>query len=337
MYRQEMLPRWRGFNLNGRHRENGHFLESDFRLMAELEFDYVRLPLCYWDWIDHRDPFCIDESKIAFVDEAVSWGERYGIHVSLNFHRAPGYCVSDMELEPFRLFEDRNALSCFMEHWALFAKRYKGQSSRFLSFNLLNEPSWVASREHAVVMRDTVRRIRSIDPNRLIMLDGLNTGNDFPTDLIDLASQNVAFCTRGFVPLGVSHYEAPWDQHDRFETECPTWPNGRNRNPATGFYDGLWSRNRLDGKYRVWAAIAQAGKAGIFCGACGCYNRTPHATALAWLEDLLDILMSMNIGYALADFRGPFGILDSGRRDADYEDWHGYRLDRKMLAILQQH
>ena len=34
--------------------------------------------------------------------------------------------------------------------------------------------------------------------------------------------------------------------------------------------------------------------------------------------------------------RGAFGILDSKREDVEYEDWHGHKLDRKLLALLQE-
>ena len=34
------------------------------------------------------------------------------------------------------------------------------------------------------------------------------------------------------------------------------------------------------------------------------------------------------------NFRGSFGILDSGREDVDYEPWRGHSLDRKMLDVL---
>jgi hypothetical protein len=43
------------------------------------------------------------------------------------------------------------------------------------------------------------------------------------------------------------------------------------------------------------------------------------------------------IGYALWNFRGDFGILDSGRKDIQYEDWYGHKLDRKMLKLLMNH
>jgi endoglucanase len=39
----------------------------------------------------------------------------------------------------------------------------------------------------------------------------------------------------------------------------------------------------------------------------------------------------------LWNFRGGFGILDSGRADVAYEDWRGHRLDREYLELLRSH
>jgi hypothetical protein len=58
---------------------------------------------------------------------------------------------------------------------------------------------------------------------------------------------------------------------------------------------------------------------------------------LAWFQDILEILTPRGIGYALWNFRGDFGILDSGRVDVDYEDWHGHKLDRKILDLLMKY
>jgi len=53
------LPRWRGFNLLAKfvkHRGgNPPFQESDFALLAEWGFDFVRLPLSYHCWSDPND------------------------------------------------------------------------------------------------------------------------------------------------------------------------------------------------------------------------------------------------------------------------------------------
>ncbi|NIR01637.1 MAG: hypothetical protein GTN78_15800 [Gemmatimonadales bacterium] len=58
--------------------------------------------------------------------------------------------------------------------------------------------------------------------------------------------------------------------------------------------------------------------------------------ALAWLRDILDMLTSHNIGWALWNFRDSFGILDSGRTDIEYEEFNGHKLDRKLLSLPQE-
>lgn len=75
---------------------------------------------------------------------------------------------------------------------------------------------------------------------------------------------------------------------------------------------------------------------GVHCGEGGAYNKTPHNVLLAWLRDVLEILTSHGIGFAVWDFRGPFGILDSVRKDIKYEDFSEHKLDRKPLALLQE-
>ncbi|MFW5742280.1 MAG: endoglucanase, partial [Spirochaetota bacterium] len=72
-------------------------------------------------------------------------------------------------------------------------------------------------------------------------------------------------------------------------------------------------------------------------GEAGAFNRTPHGVVLAWFEDVLQILTPRNIGYALWNFRGPFGILDSDRHDVEYEEWYGHELDRDYLSLLQRY
>jgi hypothetical protein len=74
----------------------------------------------------------------------------------------------------------------------------------------------------------------------------------------------------------------------------------------------------------------------VHCGELGCYRATPSEVALAWLGDVLEVLESEDIGWALWNLRGDFGVLDSGRSDVPYEDWHGHRLDRRMLALLER-
>ena len=75
----------------------------------------------------------------------------------------------------------------------------------------------------------------------------------------------------------------------------------------------------------------------VHCGECGCYNKTPYSVFTAWMRDVLEILKGHGIGWALWNFRGTFGILNSGRTDIAYEAWKGHKLDRELLRLLQGH
>jgi endoglucanase len=85
------LPPWRGFNLlnkfNGR---NDPFEERDFEWLAELGFNFVRLPMDYHTWIQDGVWTKFREATLKEIDHAVDLGARHGIHVCLNFQTAGG-------------------------------------------------------------------------------------------------------------------------------------------------------------------------------------------------------------------------------------------------------
>lgn len=321
MYQQKALPRWRGFNLTDAVGMDspGFFRKEDFQMTADLGFNFVRLPVNYRFWAE-KDPFDIDERKMAFLDEAVHWGNQYGVHVCLALHRAPGYCVAKNPAEPFDLFADERALEAFCLHWQTLARRYRGISSTRLSFNLVNEPAFVSPEADVRVMGAAADAVHREDPDRLCIADGMQYGNE--------PSLELAQSCRGYLPQGVTHYQAGWvKQHERFP--APQWPGSPERP------DGLmWDAEMLFRHYQAWASLAEIYGIGVICGEGGCYNRTPHDVVLRWMEDWLHALKCANIGYALWNLRGDFGILDSGRADVDYEDYRGHRLDRKMYELM---
>jgi aryl-phospho-beta-D-glucosidase BglC (GH1 family) len=469
--------RWRGFNLLGMFHENGRqpkFNEEDFKLIHELGFNFVRLPMDYRFWIKDKNWEAIDEAALAPVDQAVAYGKKYGIHVQLCFHRAPGYTVAK-PAEPRDLFTDAEALRVCRQHWAFFARRYKGVPPSELSFNLFNEPGDIDAARYAAVASALVEAIRAEDPKRLIMADGLKWGRDPVPALFGLG---IAQATRGYTPMSISHYRASWVNVPDVPPEWPLaprafsplygsakapWnvplvvadvPAGTRVTLEPGFVSGKatyiveadgatvleqtleprvddpdhWTNavhkaewNVTQGRYlgtltgvlpqgtqkqnlsvRVagdWAGVrgltltamngreatarlrfedawgktngvfrfagfgapggsfippggVQDGRAylqkelidawrpavdaGVFVmvGEFGAHNQTPHDITLAWLEDCLKLWKDNGWGWAMWNLTGSFGVLDSGRADVAYEEFHGHQLDRKMLDLL---
>jgi endoglucanase len=337
------IPRWRGFNLQGRFGRPGQpydgraFEESDFAMMAEWGFDFARLPLSYWVWGSRDDWSVIRDQPLTEVDRAVELGRQYGIHVNINFHRLPGYCINGRELEPADLFSGRaaereRALLAAVHHWQAFARRYKGIPNRRLSFDLMNEPPKMRSYEgyleerYVEIVRALVAGIREVDPGRLIIADGLDIGQ---APVLGIADLGVVQSTRGYLPKAVSHYTATWVPRDEFESlAVPTWPLTDERGQ-------VWDRERLRREcIERWRPLVERGVA-VHVGEWGAFNKTPHAVVLAWMKDLLALWDEADWGFALWELRGAFGVLDSERADVRYEDFRGHKLDRQMLDLLQ--
>ncbi len=53
--------------------------------------------------------------------------------------------------------------------------------------------------------------------------------------------------------------------------------------------------------------------------------------------DCLKNWQQAGFGWALWNFRGSLGVLDSGRADVPYEDFRAHKLDRRMMDLLQRY
>jgi len=462
----QKFPRWRGFNLLEKftRADAAPYVESDFEWLAAWGFNFVRLPMDYRCWAKTPEAE-FDEAVMRDIDQAVAWGKQYGVHVNLNFHRGPGYCVNPPK-ENADLWTDRSMQEQCARHWGIFARRYRGTSSRQLSFDLVNEPPEIDDAQYAAALKPAIEAIRAADPQRLIIADGLAWGTKPSLDLIPLG---VAQSTRGYEPMTLSMYKVPWVQGSD-EDPLPVWPvpvrinchlfgsgkpelqiplalhakcpeetlfrirvghvsaeadlvvradgavvlqNLFKPGPGAGewkksvanewgsydgdydreltavipagtreiqvgvgqgdwmtfselqiggtvirLFDGNWGEKQeafvvdadgarpLDGRFscsketlwnqriKPWMDLAAKG-VGVHVGEWGAFNRTPHDVTLAWMRDCLENWRSAGYGWALWNLRGDFGVLDSDRSDVKYENFHGHKLDRKMLDLLR--
>lgn len=344
------LPPWKGFNLldffsPDPNRVGRGSTEEDFKWMSDWGFDFVRIPMAYPSYLEFdrsrditpEEVFSINESALERVDQLIFLAHKYHLHVSLNLHRAPGYCINAGFHEPYNLWKDKEAQDAFYWHWNMWAKRYKSLSRDKISFDLLNEPAMIddmnnqhASKTivpgdiYAEVAEKAAGAIWKENSDHLVIADGNQVGSKV---IPEIAHLPIAQSCRGYYPHIISHYKAPWAMKDINNLPPLKYPG------QVG--DQYLSRDMLEEFYAPWIKLAQSGT-GVHCGECGSYNKTPHPVFLAWFGDVVDILSSHGIGFALWNFRGAFGIMDSGRIDVDYEDWYGHKLDRKLLDLIRK-
>ncbi len=331
----ESIPFGCGFNLQNWFSWKGKPpTPVDLRIldfMAAEGFTFLRWPMDYRFWVrDHRyrEP---DLAVLEGLREVLEAARSRGIHLCLNLHRAPGYCINRPETEPHNLWTESEAQDGFAFQWRTLARMFRGVPGAELSFDLLNEPphetwkpKWRFSRAaHEQVMRQTLAAIREEDLDRPVVVDGLGAGNH---PLPELADTGATQSTRGYQPMPVSHFKAEWvEGHESFPQ--PVWPGLE--------WDGkFWDVDVLREHYRPWRELEATGVR-VHVGEFGCHSHTPQSVALAWLRDLVGLFREFGWGYALWRFDSRFGISGHGRAGARWETRHGIEVDRDMLEILR--
>jgi aryl-phospho-beta-D-glucosidase BglC (GH1 family) len=462
----------RGFNLLGKFSypgSNKGFTEQEFIMVHDLGFNFVRLPLDYRTYTPAGNWDVFTETEMVKIDKAVQWGIKHGVHVCINIHRAPGYCVNPTTLptnQQLDLWKDTVAQKAFVNHWTFFAKRYKDISPEALSFNLLNEPTNVSDAVYIGIMMKAIKAIHAISPNRIVFVDGTEWGRLLIPALKD--EPNVAQSIHCYDPSGLTHYKAEW-VNGAMDWPLPVWPmlgissylygSWKNEfrsamilqgsfpagteitvnvrqvslestllvksgtkvlltkrfvctaDPGTDFTkvnktewgyqnisnkdysavlpeastkisiensagdwmilnsisikingktttyrlsDDTWGKKQTsymigqngdikaaDGSdllpfdlYKKNVALAKANNIAFMVQEFGVYNKTPHDVTIGFLSALTDFFRQNNIGWALWEFNGSFGILNSSRPDVVYETFNGYKLDRELLDVL---
>lgn len=223
-----------------------------------------------------EEVYKIDEQVADKIGDLVTRANGYGLHVSLNLHRAPGYCINAGFHEPYNLWKDEEAQKAFFWHWNYWATRFKGLSRELISFDLVNEPamredmndqhsrsSTVPGDIYRKVALGAFEAIRSANPGHLVIADGNNVGNSVIPEISDL---DIAQSCRGYYPGEISHYQAPWANKNPELCPVPVWP-GKIGNRE-------FSRADLEKYYKPWIELANS-RVGVHCGECGCWRNTP--------------------------------------------------------------
>lgn len=340
--KQTLSPRWRGFNLPNlvhsgysKHRSflPQTFEEEDFQLIRDWGFDFVRLPLSYRCLTTQEQPFELTEYGMAKIDAAIELGEKYGIHVNLCFHRAPGFSINDDELEPFGWMDDSPAKDHFCNMWCDFTRRYKGIASKRLSFNFINEPDEkprigtnLTRPVYAELMRRVIQEVHAIDPQRHCIFDGWRASTEPMPELADIT--NTSQSVHCYYPHELTHHKIGGGYFE----PIPAWPTHAPENI-------YWDRNALEMHIRKWINFSVEKSVGVHVGECGCFHFTPHNVMMAWADDLFSLFHEYNIGFALWNLRGPFGILKEQPNPGakNLKQYGKWLLNVDFLKLLQRY
>jgi len=302
---------------------------DDIRRISDWGFDHIRLPVDYKVLEGDAGPDVYPDSGFVYLDRCLSWCQDAGMRVIFDVHRAPGYSFTNTleaeRTEENTLFSDPSCRARFIHLWEVLARRYAGAAEDVLAFELLNEIVLADGSAWNETAQQTVRRIREIEPERLIIIGGNNYGA--VDELVNIRvnpDSNLLYTFHFYEPLAVTHQKAYWvvemekygrtisypgEVGDLAEFIAAEYPEHINRYKNS--FGRKLNRDFLSEMLEpARQFIADRGEP-VYCGEFGVIDRAPGQTRINWTRDYIDVLNELKIGYAYWTYKQmDFGLVD---------------------------
>lgn len=296
---------YKGINLGGwlsqcdysAQRLEGFITLPDLERIAGWGFDHVRIPVDY-NVIQNKDG-SMREEGLQYIDRALEWCRRCGLHAVLDLHKTPGFSFDAGERET-GFFENEAYQEKFYAIWECLAKRYGSLHERVM-FDLLNEvtekeylPAWKR------ISRECAARIRRYAPETLILLGSYqwNSARTLP-ELDAPYDARVIYNFHFYEPHIFTHQGAYW-MDESFDRE-------RRVSYAESGVSEAWLEDFLA------PALEKAAREGteLYCGEYGVIDVVPPREAMKWFRDLHAVFERHGIAHCLWSYKEmDFGLAD---------------------------
>ncbi|KAF4980635.1 hypothetical protein FZEAL_3384 [Fusarium zealandicum] len=203
------------------------FTDSDAAYFASSGMNSIRIPFNYRHFIDDLNPDVIQQKGLDLLDRCVEICARHNLYVVLDMHAVPGGqnqdWHSDSGLSRATFWEFKDHQDRAIQLWEALARRYKGNSV-VAGYNLLNEPADPHKTtsghygDQLIKWYERVeKKIRAIDPDHMIFIDGNTYAMDFrafPEDPLP----NAVYACHDYSMLGFpvgEQYEGTAEQKEK--------------------------------------------------------------------------------------------------------------------------
>ena len=293
--------------------------KQDIISIAEMGFDHVRLPIDeeqMWDENGKRY-----EDAFQLMVNCIEWCAESDLKVIVDLHILRSHHFNATE-KP--LWTDPAEQEKFYELWGDLSNALIKYPDSLLAYELMNEAVADDPELWNNLVKNSVARIRAIEPERTIVI-GSNRWQSVDTfDELKIPpnDQNILLSFHFYEPFLLTHFNASWTSLKGYK--------GPVHYPGTILsqeeYDQLpeelkkVSKNWIDREYdKAWIReawqkpISKAKDLGLplYCGEFGVIAGPPEKEMYKWYSDMIDLFEENGIGYANWNYKsGSFGLID---------------------------
>jgi endoglucanase len=289
---------------------------SDIALIKAAGFDHVRLSVNPQPMMDAARRLGGSEEYFGYLDAAVKMILDAGLAVELDMH--PN---SDFKE---RLAKEDDFVERFADFWTTVAQHYSSWDSDRVFFEILNEPEMRDAYRWYGVEAKLAAAIRRGAPSNTIIAAGARWDDDDDLVFLEpLPDNNVIYVFHFYEPHIFTHQGATWGAYywkwlrelhypsspENAAQVAALVPEARDRIQVIRYGQDHWDASRIEAEINQAADWAKRRGVPLICNEFGVFRdwSDPRDRA-AWIQDTRTALERHNIGWAMWDYSGNFGV-----------------------------
>jgi endoglucanase len=290
---------------------------TDIALIKSAGFDHVRLsvnPQPMMDAAQRRDG---GAEYFGYLDAAVKMIMDAGLAVEIDMH-------PDSDFKA-RLAKEDDFVQRFADFWSRVAQHYAAWDAERVFFEILNEPEMRDDYRWYGVEAKLAAAIRRAAPANTILAAGAKWDDDDDLLFLEpLPDANVVYVFHFYEPHLFTHQGATWGAYywhwlkglhypsspENAAQVAKLVPEARDRMQVIRFGQDHWDASRIEAEINQAADWAKQRSVPLICNEFGVYRSysDPQDRA-AWLKDVRSSLERHDIGWAMWDYSGSFGVV----------------------------
>jgi len=290
---------------------------ADIALIKSAGFDHVRLSVNPQPMMDAARRPGGSAEYFGYLDAAMKMILDAGLAVELDMH-------PDSDFKA-RLKED-DFVERFADFWRTVARHYASSAwdSERIFFEILNEPEMRDRYRWYGVESKLAAAIRQAAPANTILAPGANWDDDNDMIFLEpLRDPNVIYVFHFYEPHIFTHQGATWgafywhwlkDLHYPSDPAnaaqvAATVPEAIHRLDVIRYGQDHWDASRIEAEINQADDWGKQNGVPLVCNEFGVFRHAEPQDRIAWIKDVRTSLERHNIGWAMWDYSGSFGVV----------------------------
>ena len=300
----------------------------DLDLIQAMGFDHVRLSVDPRPMFHARQADQIAPEDLNYLDAAVKMILDRGLAVEIDI-------FADEDFKS-RLASDDEFVEQFADFWRALARHYSTLDANRVFFEILNEPEGRDRYRWYGVEAKLAAGIREGAPENTIIATGAHWSDDDDLVFLEpLRDANVIYAFHFYESHIFTHQGATWSTNywhelkgvpypstpENVQAAAAEVPDAAHRLAVVRYGLDRWNAERIDAEIGQVAAWAGHWGVPVICNEFGAYRKNAAAKdRVAWLSDVRAALEKRGIGWAMWEYHGGFGVVNTENGQAQMDE-----------------